>query len=55
MSAKDDRPGVPESIEAMAIEMFKAHSKGITGHEWKWEESSQDVRNIWRIKALLRT
>lgn len=47
----DDRPGVPVKVEQTAISKFKQSTQAQTGHEWDWEESSEEIRNIWRLKA----
>lgn len=52
LKSANDRPGdIPPAIETRAIAMFKSSTLGVTGHEWDWEASCEEIRNIWRLKA----
>lgn len=44
---------IPCGIEDDAIARFERHTESITGNKWKWSEASMEIRNRWRIKALL--
>lgn len=53
LKSANDRPGdMPTDIEAHAIRMFGDSTEGMTGRRWDWEQSCEEIRNIWRIKAF---
>jgi len=44
---------IPKPIEDRAIALFEEGSLAITGHRWKWAESSDEIRNKWRLRAFI--
>ena len=53
LKSANDRPGdIPPDIEAHAIRLFGDGTQSMTGHRWDWEQSDENIRNIWRIKAF---
>lgn len=44
---------MPKEIEERAASWYRAMSCAWTKNEWNWDEASQEIKNIWRINALL--
>lgn len=44
---------IPRYIEARAKELFEHQSQAITGHTWVWGDSSDEIRNKWRLEAFV--
>lgn len=45
---------IPSDVEASAIGLFESESQGITGIKWDWTKASDEVRNRFRLRVLLR-
>jgi len=43
----------PRDIEERAIALFERHSLADTGHKWLWPESTEEVRNRYRLFVLV--
>lgn len=44
---------IPPAIEERAVNMFEAATEAMTGHVWVWADSSDEIRNQWRIRAFV--
>jgi hypothetical protein len=44
---------MPKEIEERAASWYRAMSCAWTHNEWDWAAASPEIKNIWRINALL--